>query len=51
MVVLAVKRGGAKFDFKDALKKAAGGVSGAYSRAHHTHEYKIDRLTLFLFFE
>lgn len=29
LVVLAVKKGGAKFDFKDALKKAAGGVSGA----------------------
>lgn len=27
LVVLAVKKGGAKFDFKDALKKAAGGVS------------------------
>lgn len=29
--VLAVKKGGAKFDFKDALKKAAGGVSGGKS--------------------
>lgn len=26
LVVLAVKKGGAKFDFKDSLKKAAGGV-------------------------
>ena len=29
LVVLAVKKGGAKFDFKDSLKKAAGGVSVA----------------------
>ena len=28
LVVLAVKQGGARFDFKGALKKAAGGVSG-----------------------
>ena len=27
MIVLAVKKGGAEFDFKKALKKAAGGVS------------------------